>query len=101
MDPNAFSKAIKDLKEWVRQMGLNGMPIYLTEWNLTVSHRNLINDTCFKSCYLAKNLLENFDELDAFGYWVLTDMIEETQPSNNEFHGGLGLFTYDQIKKPH
>ena len=28
-------------------------------------------------------------------------MIEETQPSNNEFHGGLGLFTYDQIKKPH
>ena len=101
MDPNAFSKAIKDLKEWVRQMGLTGMPFYLTEWNLTVSHRNLINDTCFKSCYLAKNLLENFDELDAFGYWVLTDMIEETQPSNNEFHGGLGLFTYDQIKKPH
>ena len=58
-------------------------------------------DTCFKSCYLTKNLLENYDELDSFGYWVLTDWIEETQPSKEQFHGGLGLFTQDGIKKPH
>lgn len=58
-------------------------------------------DTCFKSCYLTKNLLENYDELDSFDYWVLTDWIEETQPSKEQFHGGLGLFTQDGIKKPH
>jgi xylan 1,4-beta-xylosidase len=71
----------------------------MTEWNMTISHRNLLNDTCFKACYLAKNILENYDALDSFGHWVLTDLIEETQPSNEHFHGGLGLLTHSGIKK--
>ena len=45
--------------------------------------------------------MENYDKLDSFGYWVLTDWIEETQPSKEEFHGGLGLLTQNGIKKPH
>lgn len=100
-DENSFSKCITKTKNMFEDWGIGNLPIYLTEWNLTVSHRNLLNDTCFKSCYLAKNLLENYDLLDSFGYWVLTDMIEETLPSKEQFHGGLGLYTYSGIKKPH
>ena len=100
-DENSFAKCLGRIKLLFEELGIGGLPVYLTEWNLTVSHRNLLNDTCFKSCYLIKNLLENYDALDSFGYWVLTDMIEETQPSHEEFHGGLGLFTRDAIKKPH
>ena len=99
-DENAFKKTLRQTKLVMRDLMLN-IPIYLTEWNLTVSHRNLLNDTCFKSCYLVKNLLENYDELDSFGYWVLTDLLEETFPSKHMFHGGLGLFTYNGIKKAH
>ena len=100
MDENSFSKTIDQIDLIKKEYNLN-IPVYLTEWNLTVSHRNLLNDTCFKSCYLVKNLLENYDRLDSFAYWVLTDFIEETQPSNMIFHGGLGLYTYNGIKKPH
>ena len=100
MDENSFSKTIDQIELLKQELNLN-VPVYLTEWNLTVSHRNLLNDTCFKSCYLVKNLLENYDRLDSFAYWVLTDIIEETQPSNMIFHGGLGLYTYNGIKKPH
>ena len=100
-DENAFTKCLARTKNMFNELHISNLPVYLTEWNLTVSHRNLLNDTCFKSCYLTKNLLENYDELDSFGYWVLTDMIEETQPSKEQFHGGLGLFTRDGIKKPH
>lgn len=100
-DSNRFHAFIDRVGQFALEHGLEHLPVYMTEWNLTVSHRNLINDTCFKSCYLAKNLLENFDRLDSFGYWVLTDLIEETQPRNELFHGGLGLFTYNGIKKPH
>lgn len=100
-DEDAFGKCVVQLKNMLLEMNIPSMPVYLTEWNLTVSHRNLLNDTCFKSCYLTKNLLENYDALDSFGYWVLTDWIEETQPSEEQFHGGLGLFTQDGIKKPH
>ncbi len=100
-DEYSFSKCISKIKALFKDWGIESLPIYLTEWNLTVSHRNLLNDTCFKSCYLAKNLLENYDRLESFGYWVLTDMIEETLPSKEQFHGGLGLYTNMGIKKPH
>ncbi|MDE6441321.1 MAG: helix-turn-helix domain-containing protein [Clostridia bacterium] len=101
MDENSFHKCIDITKALFDELNVGNLPVYLTEWNLTVSHRNLLNDTCFKSCYLAKNLLENYDRLDSFGYWVLTDAIEETQPSAEQFHGGLGLYTTNGIKKPH
>ena len=100
-DENSFRKCLAQLKIEFDNLGVGELPVYLTEWNLTVSHRNLLNDTCFKSCYLTKNLLENYDKLNSFGYWTLTDFIEELQPSKDEFHGGLGLFTANGIKKPH
>lgn len=100
-DENSFRKCLEQMKIDFDNLGIGELPVYLTEWNLTVSHRNLLNDTCFKSCYLTKNLLENYDKLDSFGYWTLTDFIEELQPSKEEFHGGLGLFTANGIKKPH
>ena len=100
-DPDAFRKYLDHLFAQAPEYGLENTPVYLTEWNLTVSHRNLINDTCFKSCYLIKNLLDNYDRLESFGYWSLTDLIEETQLPNELFHGGLGLFTSNGVPKSH
>ncbi len=98
-DPFAFTKFINGIKQYQKNLRINNFPIYLTEWNLTISQRDLINDTCFKSCYLAKNLLENYDRLESFGYWVLSDFIEEMPIPDDLFHGGLGLFTSNGIPK--
>lgn len=98
-DEKHFEKCIHSVRALANDLGLENTPIYLTEWNLTLSHRNLINDTCFKACYLYKNLVDNVDYLDSFGYWSLTDFLEENQPSNELFHGGLGLFTQNGIPK--
>lgn len=98
-DPYAFVKFINNVKELMRRYGMGGIPIYLTEWNLTISHRDLINDTCFKSCHLIKNLLENYDRLSSYSYWCLTDFEEELQVPAQLYHGGLGLFTYTGIPK--
>ena len=99
-DPEHFHKYISKIRNIMEELGLNHVPLYLTEWNLCVSHRNLINDTCFKGCYVVKNFLDNYDRTDALGYWSLTDLMEENQPPHQSFHGGLGLFTQDGIKKP-
>ncbi len=100
-DQFAFTQFISELKSFLRKHHMNGIPIYLTEWNLTVSHRDLINDTCFKACYLTKNLLQNYDRLDSYGYWCLTDFHEELPLPNELYHGGLGMFTYNGIPKSH
>lgn len=96
-----FSKFITKTRSLFSKYGVGDLPIYLTEWNLTLSHRNLISDTCFKSCYILKNLLENYDRLDSFGYWSLTDLLEENPlpESGNVFHGGLGIYTINGTRK--
>ncbi|MCM8709958.1 helix-turn-helix domain-containing protein [Clostridium sp. SYSU_GA19001] len=100
-DEDSFSKYLDSLFNRLELYHLKDIPVYMTEWNLTVNHRNLINDTCFKACYITKNLLENYDRLNSFGYWSLTDFINELQPSEMLFHGGLGLFTINGIPKAH
>lgn len=96
-----FRDFITDAKSLFGSLGFGDKPLYLTEWNLTLSHRNLISDTCFKSCYIMKNLLENYDRLDSFGYWSLTDLLEENPlpESTNIFHGGLGIYTMSGVRK--
>lgn len=94
-----FSLWIGSIRKILNECGAGSLPHYLTEWNFTFSHRNLINDTCFKSCYILKNLLRNYDRLDSFGYWTLTDLLEENALPDSLFHGGLGLYTMNGLRK--
>ena len=99
-DPDHFSKFLDRVEDFLKEERLSHLPLYITEWNLTVSHRNLINDTCFKATHLTKNFLENYDRSNAIGYWSLTDFLDELLPVQPLFHGGMGLFTQNGIKKP-
>lgn len=99
-DENAFKKFIDIIQSFRNKEYASTTPIYLTEWNSSPSHYDLISDTCFKSCYIIKNIVENYDRLGSFGYWTLTDFIEEYPLPEHLFHGGLGLFTYNGIRKP-
>ena len=94
-----FSFFIGSIKKIFRSLQMGDLPIYMTEWNFTLSHRNLINDTSFKTCYIMKNLLKNYDRLDSFGYWSLTDLIEENALPDTLFHGGLGIYTLNGLRK--
>lgn len=99
-DPDAFKKFVDTIRDYTDSAYGREYNIFLTEWNSTPSQFDLMSDTCFKACYIVKNLLENYDRLSSFGYWVLTDFFEEEPISMDIFHGGLGLFTYNGIKKP-
>lgn len=97
-DPELMNKFVCSYKDFARSYP--AVPAYLTEWCSTSSHRDLLNDTCYRSAYICKNILENYDELDSFGNWTLTDYIEELGLCDSLFHGGMGIFTRNGIKKP-
>lgn len=82
-----------------RKQGLSGLPICLTEWNHTPSQKDLLNDTCFRSCYLVKNILQNYDRIAALSPWAVTDLMVEADLPKELFFGGLGLFTESGIPK--
>lgn len=76
------------------------LPIYLGEFNATFSHRNLINDTLFNGDFFIKNYIENYKNFYSYTPWCLSDFILENAIPDNFLHGGLGLTTYNKLKKP-
>lgn len=76
------------------------LPIYFTEWASTTSHRDWLNDTCYRSSFIIKNILENYDQVESFGQWCLSDTMEELPYDNQFFHGELGMYANYGIKKP-
>lgn len=98
-NPDFLKQKLVEELQFIREQGLSDCEVYLTEWNSTAYHRELTNDTLYKAAYIAKNLLENLDIIHGFGYWVLSDNIEETFPSHQLYHGGLGLLAQYGIPK--
>ena len=97
--PDGFGGFVTQVRSERHQLGADAMPLFLTEWNNTPSQQDLLNDTCFKSCYIVKGILENYDRLDSFCYWSLTDWMGEAPQPKELFFGGLGLFTSNGIPK--
>lgn len=99
-DPDAFKLFIDKICTQVKINNITSLPLYLTDWNSSTSNKDLLNDTCFKSTYMVKNILQNYDKINSFGYWILSDFNLDLPAEKELFHGGLGLFTKNGIKKP-
>lgn len=90
---------LRDFRAVAQSYGLGDRKLILEEWAATLWQRDLSGDTCYKAAWLFKNVLENYDSADMFGYWLLTDFIEEWVALGGVFHGGYGLFTASGVPK--
>jgi xylan 1,4-beta-xylosidase len=79
---------------------LAGLPVHITEFNSSYRPDNPIHDTAFHAAYLAPVLAAGGQLVDSFSYWTFSDMFEEAGVPTSLFHGGFGLLTHRQIKKP-
>ena len=98
-DENLLQNMVHKIKAILQEEKLAKMPLILEEWSNNIWQRDLCNDTCYKSAYLFKNILENNQHLNGMGYFTLNDRIDEVPPSPDTFHGGFGLFTKNDIPK--
>ncbi|MEU7915405.1 GH39 family glycosyl hydrolase [Microbispora bryophytorum] len=79
---------------------LADLPVHITEFNSSYRPDNPIHDTAFHAAYLAPVLAAGGDLADSFSYWTFCDVFEEAGVPTSLFHGGFGLLTHRQIKKP-
>jgi xylan 1,4-beta-xylosidase len=79
---------------------LEGLPVHITEYNSSYRPDNAIHDTAFHAAYLAPVVAGAGDLVDSFSYWTFCDVFEEVGVPTTPFHGGFGLLTHRQIKKP-
>lgn len=99
-DNEAILHYIQKTERLLEAVGFEGVPILATEWNLTVSDRNYINDTCFKGAYLVKNMIDVYGMAESMAYFLGSDRVSEHYDSDGLLYGGTGLLTKDGIKKP-
>jgi xylan 1,4-beta-xylosidase len=77
-----------------------GRPIAWTEWGVTATHGNTVNDTVFAGAFLLKGMHSAAGRIDALAPWVASDHFEELGRPARLFHGGFGLLTVGNLAKP-
>lgn len=96
---NAMAESLSAMQACIGRLGLPYGKPELEEWNLSISQRELLNDTCYKASFVVKTALDCWDKTDDMAYWALYDNMGESNLSDELFHGGLGLFSAARVKK--
>ncbi len=98
-DSNYMFHRMKKVRDILSEIGYQGK-VYITEFNVTILNRDIINDTAFKGSYILKNVLAVIPYCDLIGYWQLTDLSVTTfDTANKEIFGGSGLISKSGIPK--
>lgn len=87
-------------RDLLKDTRLDGLPVHITEFNSSYCPDNPIHDTAFNAAYLAPVVAGGGEHTDSFSYWTFSDMFEEAGVPTALFHGGFGLLTHRQVKKP-
>jgi len=99
-DDDFLKNRLMRTKEILREVNFPTQELYITEWNLTISERNDINDTSFKGAYIAKNMIDTIEDVKILGYFMGSDCCSEHIDSSKILNGATGLITKDGILKP-
>ncbi|MGI6109702.1 MAG: GH39 family glycosyl hydrolase [Eubacteriaceae bacterium] len=99
-DNEGLLHRLNQVKELLEKTGLSDKQLYLSEWNISISDRNSINDSCFKGAYIVKNVIDVYDKVDGMGYFRGTDRTSEYSDTSELLFGGVGLYSKDGILKP-
>ena len=100
LDKNNTPNTLDVLNDKVNKYIKKATEVHITEWNASSKNGNLIHDTCYVANFIIDNVLKCAGKTESLGYWTFTDIMEEVKCSKNEFHGGFGILTSNDLKKP-
>lgn len=78
----------------------SGLPLYITETNVTADFGTPALDKSDAAASLLRTVTETAGVVDALALWTFSDIYEELGQGDKPFHGGFGLQTIHGIKKP-
>lgn len=99
-DKNCEENQIREIKRLLKQNDIADIPIYITEWNNSISNRNYLNDSCYRATYIVKKVNSIANSVDMLGIMAGTDWVSSYLDTVGILNGGIGLLTKDTICKP-
>jgi beta-xylosidase/AraC-like DNA-binding protein len=100
LDSQYMINQIEVIRQISQMAGVKEKEIFVSEWNFTISNRNVLNDSCWKAAYLIKNCIDAVDKIDLLAYWHATDLISEHYDTEAIINGDGGLLSKEGIRKP-
>ena len=89
-----------DVRPILARHDREGTAIWWTEWGPTPQHGHLVGDTVFAATFLLDGMRSSMGRIDALSHWVASDHFEELGRPPRFEHGGFGLLTVGNLRKP-
>ncbi len=89
-----------DLRPVTARFGTPDMPLWWTEWGVSPRDGAAINDSAWAAPLVARGMRSAAGRLEALAYWVASDHFVEGGDAPRLFHGGFGLLTIGNLRKP-
>lgn len=89
-----------DLRPLLTRYGRPEAEIWWTEWGVTPTHFHPVNDLPFAAPFVLHGMKRTQGLADSLAYWVVSDHFEELGRAPKLLHGGFGLLTVGNLRKP-
>jgi len=100
LSTHSYNNLPLDIKQTLKTYGFEGVRIWWTEWGVSPTHFGLVNDSAFGAPFILHGMKSVQEQADALAYWVISDHFEELGRASQLFHGGFGLLTIGNLRKP-
>jgi xylan 1,4-beta-xylosidase len=98
---HTYGNAPLDLRPLTRALADGQAPaIWWTEWGITPTHFAAVSDAVFGAPFVLRGVKAAMESADALAHWVISDHFEELGRPPSLFHGGFGLLTVGNLRKP-
>ena len=89
-----------DLRPALARQGREEAAIWWTEWGVHPRLSNPVAESVYAAAFLAKGMRSAAGRVDALSWWVASDHFEELGRPSRLLHGGFGLLTVGNLRKP-
>lgn len=99
-DKHFIKRDWEQYKEMLLEIGYQDIPVWITEWNMSLSERNIYNDSTAKACHMLRQMTDMIGEVDVMCYGSISDWQSQFYDVATPFVGATGLITKDGLCKP-
>lgn len=99
-DQSFIKEDIQAYKKMMEQIEYPDTPIWITEWNTSLSERNSYNDSCVKANHMLKQMTELLGEVEGMCYWSISDCHARYFDTKQPLVGATGMLSKDGLCKP-
>jgi xylan 1,4-beta-xylosidase len=97
---HTYGNAPLDLRPIATRHGFGGLPQWWTEWGAHAGHFSHVHDSAWSAAFLVRGMASAMGRIEALAYWTISDHFEELGRAPKLLHGGFGLLSVGNLRKP-